>query len=314
MNDLALHIEYLLLRHDCVVVPGLGAFLTHREEAYIDEQTSMIMPPSRQLGFNSDVRLNDGLLAQSVASKEHMDMDSAARKIAGVVNEFVRSLQDCPEARIGNLGKMSMHEGTLVFVPDAENTVDLSCRGLHAFRLEPLPAEHPMEPIDEDKAKESAPHMPAWLKVAASVMVLFMTIGIVVATSDIAVNQRTAQAGLDSGLRHSIEYAMPDEEHTLPLSRQIDLLISAPVPEATEVATSTATKPAVKPMRYILVVGSFPTAGQARRYMSDFDGLDVIEMDGNYRVYAAQASTISQANSLADSLRQAYPSVWVCRR
>ena len=210
---------------------------------------------------------------------------------------------------------MSIHDGTLVFIPDVENTVDLSCRGLHAFRLEPLPAERPMEPADvSDTEAEPTPHIPAWLKVAASVMVLFMTIGIVITTSDIVVNQRTAQAGLDSGFRQSIECAMPDEEQPLPVSRQIDLYISAPESETESTASTPAAEPSKKTMRYILVVGSFPSGSQARRFMSGHEGLEVVEMDGNYRVYAAQASTISQAYALADSLRQSYPSVWVCRR
>ncbi|MDE6465278.1 MAG: SPOR domain-containing protein, partial [Duncaniella sp.] len=60
MINLSSHIEYLLLRHDCVVVPGLGALLVHEVHARFDADSCTFMPPSRSLGFNPAVTHNDG--------------------------------------------------------------------------------------------------------------------------------------------------------------------------------------------------------------------------------------------------------------
>ena len=62
MIDIAQHIEYLLLHHDCVVVPGLGAFIVNDENARYDSGSHSFMPPVRTVGFNPEVRHNDAML------------------------------------------------------------------------------------------------------------------------------------------------------------------------------------------------------------------------------------------------------------
>ena len=41
MIELDRHIEILLLSNDCVIVPGLGGFMTHHVEARYDEDDQM---------------------------------------------------------------------------------------------------------------------------------------------------------------------------------------------------------------------------------------------------------------------------------
>ena len=45
MNRIISHIENLLLSHDCVIVPGIGGFITHFEEAFFSEDGREIYPP-----------------------------------------------------------------------------------------------------------------------------------------------------------------------------------------------------------------------------------------------------------------------------
>ena len=65
MKELARHIEVLLLDNDCVIVPGLGGFVTHHISARRVESESRFLPPYRTLGFSPKMVLNDGLLVQS---------------------------------------------------------------------------------------------------------------------------------------------------------------------------------------------------------------------------------------------------------
>ena len=69
MENLSLHIEYLLLRHDCVVVPGIGAFINIYQTPEFDTATGKITPMMREVRFNGAVRSDDGLLANSYARK-----------------------------------------------------------------------------------------------------------------------------------------------------------------------------------------------------------------------------------------------------
>ena len=66
MITLARHIELLLLEHDCVIVPGFGGFIANHVEAqYSGEQEQLFLPPYRTIGFNQQLKVNDGLLLQS---------------------------------------------------------------------------------------------------------------------------------------------------------------------------------------------------------------------------------------------------------
>ena len=311
MNSLALHIEYLLLRHDCVVVPGLGAFLAHTGEAWLDEATSTMHPPVRHLGFNADVRLNDGLLAQSVARREHITIEMANRQIASDVGAFTRRLAVCGALEVGRLGRMSLDGETLMFSPATESVITLPFRGLRSFRMEPLPSENAEETAEgqTEWSADTAPHFPVWLKVAASIMVAFVSMGLLFSTTNLADRSGVEQASLDSGLRKSVERMTDGSGDMIALSREIMLNIARPQ-QPSEVAPAVRTVP----QRYLLVVGSFPSQRQAERFIAGESGLRYLEMDGNFRVYAASAPTIIKANSLADSLRTAYPNVWVCRK
>lgn len=44
MNPFFQHIEFLLLRHDCVVIPGLGAFIVNMVPAHIDYEKGWSLP------------------------------------------------------------------------------------------------------------------------------------------------------------------------------------------------------------------------------------------------------------------------------
>ena len=65
MIELSRHIEALLLTHDCVIVPGLGGFVTQYVPAYYVEEENLFIPPHRTIAFNAGLSLNDGLLVES---------------------------------------------------------------------------------------------------------------------------------------------------------------------------------------------------------------------------------------------------------
>ena len=56
MIELDRHIEILLLSNDCVIVPGLGGFMTHHVDARYDADDQMFLPPLRTLGFSRTSR------------------------------------------------------------------------------------------------------------------------------------------------------------------------------------------------------------------------------------------------------------------
>lgn len=65
MIELAQHIEVLLLENDCVIIPGFGGFIAHYAPAMRVAEENIFLPPTRVIGFNPQLRLNDGVLVQS---------------------------------------------------------------------------------------------------------------------------------------------------------------------------------------------------------------------------------------------------------
>ena len=103
MNNLFKHIEYLLLRNDCVIVPGFGAFIATNLPARIDYEKGEILPPVRQVMFNQAVSMEDGLLANSYVRKSGVSFDDARQIIAREVGILKSFLAEKRVIQVGNL-------------------------------------------------------------------------------------------------------------------------------------------------------------------------------------------------------------------
>ena len=105
--------------HDCVAVPGWGAFIANYDSARYDEERSVFEPPRCMIGFNASVVHNDGLLAQSLMRREGLTFDEAMRFIADNVEAFRQQLSKDCEVSMGRLGHFSRHDGRVEFMPQA---------------------------------------------------------------------------------------------------------------------------------------------------------------------------------------------------
>ncbi len=112
------HIEYLITCHDCVVVPGWGAFIANYDASSYDASKSVMSRPRRSIGFNASVSHNDGLLAQSLMRREGIGYNAAMKFIADSVTTFRQQLSLDSEVSMGRLGYFRRNEGRFIeFVP-----------------------------------------------------------------------------------------------------------------------------------------------------------------------------------------------------
>ncbi|MDE7421723.1 MAG: hypothetical protein K2N35_16145 [Muribaculaceae bacterium] len=124
MDILPLHIEYLLTRHDCVIVPGIGAFIATETEAFIDLENGVIRPRCREISFNSSVVTDDGLLSHSIARLEGLSYEDARRIVSALIERLTSELNDEGEASLGMVGRL---------VKDAEGLISFQPRFSSAF-------------------------------------------------------------------------------------------------------------------------------------------------------------------------------------
>lgn len=313
MNGLAPNIEYLLTGHDCVVVPGLGAFLIHETPAHFDNN-GYLVPPSRTLGFNPAVNMNDGLLVESVARRRELTIDMAQSEVENEVKSFRHQLTTVGSLPVGSLGVMTITDGNLCFEPSDNSIVNSRYNGLHILPVKHIVAECESEPetIEHESVRDS--NVSILLKIAASVIILMVACGIFFTTNNLIDSSQTNFASLDSGFRQSSE--LTTAEPQLPVSREIELNIAKPTEKVASLSVeSIGNIPSEStPGRYLLVVGSFPSMKQSLRFIGSDERMSVIEMDGKFRIYISSASTLREANELADSFRDEFPSVWICKR
>lgn len=112
------HIEFLLLNHSCVIVPGFGGFVVHRVPARLDDSDGMMLPPTTTVGFNPQLVINDSLLIQSFVEAYDMSYPEAQREVEHETQELRGLIADNGRFDIHSVGIITINaEGNYEFEP-----------------------------------------------------------------------------------------------------------------------------------------------------------------------------------------------------
>lgn len=118
VKQLERHIEILLLSNDCVMVPGLGGFMTHHVCSTYSENDHQMLPPLRTLGFNPKLKANDNLLAQSYVEAFDISYPEAMQRIEDEVGELRERLNNDGKYVLNDIGTLTVNdEGNIEFTP-----------------------------------------------------------------------------------------------------------------------------------------------------------------------------------------------------
>ena len=139
MIELAQHIEVLLLENDCVIVPGLGGFVAHYTPAMRVAEENVFLPPTRIIGFNPQLKMNDGLLVQSYMAVYDTDFSDATRIVEKEVAYIFTALHEEGKVDLPNIGELrySIH-GTYDFAPYDHKITTPYLYGLDSFEMQEL--------------------------------------------------------------------------------------------------------------------------------------------------------------------------------
>lgn len=147
------YISDLLFLHDCVIIPGFGGFICNYRSAYIDEDSGLICPPSKDILFNRKLVDNDGLLVNWIADKENVSYEKASVRLTLFAEDLKVRLNQEQFVQFGNIGQ---------FYTDRRFNIHFdSCRSnfyAEAFGMEPVgilvpggykrnPARIPVSPV-----------------------------------------------------------------------------------------------------------------------------------------------------------------------
>lgn len=347
MNCIDRHISYLISRHDCVIVPGFGAFVAQYVPARIDTDHGHISPPARIIGFNQSLDHNDGLLASSIARATRISYDSAVTTVAQQVAALRTQLQSDGEISLGHIGSFTdKGNGIIEFQPFATPIAAPDYFGLAQKTVAKVIKIAKDEETRKDNAVSRRRNRLSVIvrnsaRVAASIAVI-LGLGIMLSTPVIVDRQAPSMASVSSVTtvtppKATSAAALLPTKHdpTLYLATTSDGFEIADTTgrnrykaklKATELqrtlrAGTAATTTAIRMNEsdsYCLIVASLSSAEDAERYLSQSKdkSLRCLNKDGKFRIYAATGPTVAEASAPTKSseFSKRYPGAWVCHR
>lgn len=211
------YIEKLLYSHNCVVVPGFGAFLAHEKPAETCKVTHVFYPPSKSTSFNAQLCKNDGVLVAEIAKDKKLTYEALLHEVEKVSESWKKKLEHGESILLATIGKLWYNEEQKIqFQPEDKTNYLTASFGLSSFLAIPIRSEIQKEAIETLQEKHPVTFTPKkcqsssrfWLKYAAMVS-LTVSIGAVSypAYKDIQGKQLAAQQNAQQQVSRIIQKA-----------------------------------------------------------------------------------------------------------
>ena len=330
MISITQHIEYLMIFHDCVVVPGWGALIANHSSATVDGAS--FNRPSRTIVFNASINHNDGLLANSLMRRHDLNYTQACNIIASNVTTFQRHLANGDELAFGHLGYFKLNANKrLEFTPMTQKSACDEFFGLSIINLNAISD-------NETEVDNIAPSISiGWkdrMKVAASIATI-VGVGLLLSTP-VIIDKSTQSASLnvveiktgDAKVSNHAVTVKPVSK-TKKADNQITMITEqnekqskpstttvAQAPEAIDHEVSPYNESMPSKGAFFLVINSCSTAQQAAK-MSQYysrQGMKtkVVARGGYHHLVVAQSNSRQELVKIKKSLPQQYKNAWVC--
>ena len=315
MKDLISHIEFLILRHNCVIIPDFGGFVLNNECAYVDSDGRLV-PPKLVLGFNADLKFNDGLLSESYMQSYSISYEAACGRIGETVKRIKLMLKSGQTLNFGKLGDMHFIEERLVFEPTFTNSdypdtwgyVVLNIRQLKDVEIVP---EIKMSILGKVRLK----HILITATSAAAI-IAFFALPMSFKTNFL---EKTQEAGFfttyttNTGKKITADKVVLDdksfvlENFVTQLEREtkddVSKQESSVKQNDVQQATTTNNK------RYYIIVAGDTDKVRANKLLSGFKNkgfknASIVEGSDRFRVYVASFENKNEANSYLDSFKK----------
>ncbi len=314
------HIAYLVTRHDCVIVPGFGAFVSFYESARYDETKGIYFPPERRLGFNHDIDHNDAMLAASVARRESVSYERAAETVHTQVKSWIIQLNESGSLAFEGLGAFTVDsDGSWQFTPSQVNSLaNNAYHGLPRLTFAPvISAEQPDSSSEKHVLRRISSRL---IRAAASVAIIVSVVAAML-TFIVTPDSPLYYASLFPAHHASQPTLLADRPIIQPADAELriamlddDVTTSANDKTVAEVPQTTDNSD----HRYFLVVASLANMNEVDRYLAGLpddqrEQMNVLKGDNRYRVYISSGSTYDEANGNRNlpGFESSYPGAWV---
>ncbi len=123
-----------MFEYECIVIPGLGGFITKEIPASIHPTQHSFSPPSKEIVFNIHLKTNDGLLINHLAQSENISYTDSKLRVVNFVNKCKTALEKGKRIRFHKIGVLYKNdEGNIQFEPDKSQNYLADSFGLTSF-------------------------------------------------------------------------------------------------------------------------------------------------------------------------------------
>lgn len=311
-----IYIAQLLYRYQCVTVPGFGAFLTEIQSAQLNESTNSFFPPKKMISFNSQIKNNDGLLANHIANTEKTSYGFAVSAIAFEILNWKNELEENGILQFKNIGEIRLNnDNNLIFTPNQQSNYLTASFGLSPFvsplvkrenfkkQIEEIQQKATIDLYTDNNRKSSNPY----IKYAA-ILVLALgitgSIGYPLYENQIATQTLVVESAVQKKVEHKIQEAT--------------FFIQNPLPAVTLSVDTTNEVLEKKSLSYHIISGAFRSEQNARKAYNQLikEGYEARMLGENkhglFPVLYGSYTTMAEAEKAQKEIRKAEnPDAWI---
>lgn len=331
MNSLSQHIEYLLLTHNCVIVPQFGAFVTHSSNAQRAESEELFFPPRRVVRFNPALTEDDGLLVDVVRAVHQCPIPDAKRLIQAMVLQLRQQLLADGQTDFGTIGIFTQDEdGKMTFSACQAGITTPDYYGLDAFSMSKLTTLQRRDKL-ADKHKTASEGFTdtdkhivirisrrslRYVSTVAAVVLLCVLFAPPIRTHHKRLTQQASMLPPVENVKEA-----PAKMTVITPTGTTKTAIQAPIVEQAVMAETVAAKPASAKAKYAIVVASNVSIKNAERYVADlqlrgYENAEIFDNGKMLRVvlggYADETEAYNR-NALLHHEGKEFVSSWVMK-
>lgn len=160
MTNLSRHIEVLLLNHNCVIIPHLGGFVAQMISSRYVQDEQIMLPVHRSVGFNPQLKMNDGLLVQSYMLAYDTEYQETVQIVEDAVENLKERLYKEGSYDFEGVGRLFLDvDGHYEFEPFLSGITTPSLYGLDAFSIKNMSEQQAQTQDTTGEGNEASPAM-----------------------------------------------------------------------------------------------------------------------------------------------------------
>jgi len=132
-------IPNLLFKHNCVIIPDFGGFITNFKPVGFEENRNLISPSSKKVAFNQSLNDNDGLLVNFWSRFKGVPYQEALEDVEEFAAYLKLRIKEDKSFDFKNLGVFYLNsESNIIFIPHQSLNFLDSSFGLFPLKIKPI--------------------------------------------------------------------------------------------------------------------------------------------------------------------------------